>query len=126
MRSRMDRDLTGCRNALKVLGQSKEPEPAKIYNVFCKLTSEAVVLLLAVSGSENMNQYALIYFTQYRNSTVLGLTGDDLVEMGLKPGPVFQDVFIALRAARLDGRVNSREDEEAFVKKWFLPSKSNH
>ena len=48
------------------------------------------------------------------------MTGDDLVEMGIEPGPVFQSVFNALREARVMGRVNTREEEVALVEEQFL------
>ena len=123
MRTRVEKDLEGCHKAFKVLGKSGNPRPGEIYDVFCELSPESVVLLLAIADSDRMNWYALVYFAQYRNSTMLDLTGEDLVKMGLKPGPVFQDVFAALREARLNGSVKTREDEASFVKERFLPSR---
>ncbi|MFQ5671819.1 MAG: CBS domain-containing protein [Nitrospinales bacterium] len=120
MRARLQNDLAGCREALRVFRENKNPQPADIYRVFSGLSSEAVVFLMAVADSDRMNQYALAYFTQYRDATVPDLTGDDLVQLGLKPGPVFQDVFAALREARLNGQVKNREDETALVKTRFL------
>ena len=48
------------------------------------------------------------------------LTGDDLIRMGVTPGPVFQKVFKALRDARVNGRVNSKKEEITLVEKQFL------
>ncbi|MGI8586994.1 MAG: CCA tRNA nucleotidyltransferase [Chloroflexia bacterium] len=39
------------------------------------------------------------------------LTGDDLREMGIPPGPRYREILAALLTARLEGRVSSREDE---------------
>jgi tRNA nucleotidyltransferase (CCA-adding enzyme) len=47
------------------------------------------------------------------------LNGDDLKQMGLKPGPHFRVLLDALRDARLDGKVRSREDEVAMVQDWL-------
>ena len=63
--------------------------------------------------------YANTYFTQYCGQAV-SLTGDDLVEMGLKPGPIFQSVFKALREAHFKGAIETRDDEVGWVKKEFL------
>jgi len=120
MRARLQNDMAGCRNALRVFRKNKTPQPADIYRVFSGLSSEAVVFLMAAAGGDRLNPYALAYVTQYRDATVPDLTGDDLVRLGLKPGPVFQDVFAALREARLNGLVKNRKDETALVKTRFL------
>jgi hypothetical protein len=61
-----------------------------------------------------------IYFTQYQGKAKPSLTGEDLVKMGMKPGPVFKSVLNALREARVMGIVNSREEEVALVEERFL------
>ena len=46
------------------------------------------------------------------------LTGDDLLALGLKPGPDFRRWLWGLRAARLDGAVSDRTGELALIRKW--------
>jgi tRNA nucleotidyltransferase (CCA-adding enzyme) len=58
--------------------------------------------------------------TQYQSQAELSLTGDDLIAMGVSPGPVFQQVFKALRDARVNGQVNSKKDEISLVQQQFL------
>jgi tRNA nucleotidyltransferase (CCA-adding enzyme) len=36
--------------------------------------------------------------------------------MGLRPGPIYRKVLDALRNARLDGQVHTRQDEEALAR----------
>jgi tRNA nucleotidyltransferase (CCA-adding enzyme) len=43
------------------------------------------------------------------------ITGDDLKAMGMKPGPLFGRLLDALRDARLDGEVSTRQEEMAVV-----------
>ena len=102
------------------LKSQKEWGPKEIYHTFASLSVEAVIFLIAKSSSDRLNQYANVYFTQYQGKAEPSLTGDDLVEMGLEPGPVFQSVFNALRDARVMGRVNTREEEVALVEEQFL------
>ena len=45
-------------------------------------------------------------------------TGDDLLALGLKPGPEFRGWLWGLRAARLDGQVSDRAGEMALVREW--------
>ena len=47
------------------------------------------------------------------------LDGEDLKAMGYSPGPVFKRILDRLMAARLDGEVLTREQEEQLVSKEF-------
>ena len=81
---------------------------------------EAIIYFLAAASEDRANQYVDTYFTEYSKQAELSLTGDDLVEMGIKPGPIFQSVFKALREAHVKGAIETREEEVAWVKKQFL------
>ena len=113
-------DLRMCKKGLELLGKDKYWEPEVIYHLFSDLSIEALIYFLAVDSTDRANKYANIYFTQYCGQAELSLTGDDLVEMGLKPGPVFQSVFKALREAHVKGAIETRDDEVCWVKKEFL------
>jgi len=113
-----DREALGLARAL--LDGKREPGAPEIHRCFSALSPEAVVFLLAWADSERANHCATLYFTQVRAMGRLALTGDDLIGMGIAPGPVFQQVFQELKEARLSGRVKSREDEMALVKSRFL------
>jgi tRNA nucleotidyltransferase (CCA-adding enzyme) len=65
---------------------------------------------------KRLRERLLRYQTEYR-LVEAELTGDDLKVMGLKPGPLFGRLLGALRDARLDGKVGSREEEEALLQK---------
>jgi tRNA nucleotidyltransferase (CCA-adding enzyme) len=114
------RDRAICKESLVLLENDKDWSPETIYNQFSDFSVEAVIYFLAVASTERANQYANTYFTQYHKQAELSLTGDDLVEMGIKPGPVFQSVFKALREAHLKGAIETREEEVAWVRKQFL------
>ncbi|HHX87464.1 MAG TPA: hypothetical protein GX693_04695, partial [Firmicutes bacterium] len=43
------------------------------------------------------------------------LGGNDLIRMGLQPGPIFQQILKSLKEAVLDGRVRTLEEERKFV-----------
>jgi len=120
MKSSLEKDRAQCRVSLKRLSSKKDWEPEEIYHTFANLSIEAVLYLLALSSSDRLNQYANIYFTQYQGKAEPTLTGDDLVKMGMEPGPVFQSVFNALREARVAGKVNTRDEEVALVEDRFL------
>jgi len=120
LRKRLEMDLETCADARRLLATKKELSPPEIYDIFSPHSPEAVIFLLAVLADDRVNKYATLFVTQYQVQAKLSLTGDDLIRMGVSPGPVFQKVFKALRDARVDGRVNSKKEEIALVEKQFL------
>ena len=91
-----------------------------VYRRHTNFSMEAIIYFLAIATTDRVTQYANIYFTQYYRRAKLSLTGDDLLEMGMEPGPVFQSVFKALREAHIKGEIETREEEVALVRKQFL------
>ncbi len=47
------------------------------------------------------------------------LTGRDVRDLGYKPGPVFTKIFEALRQARWEGKLRTREEEIRFLQNTF-------
>ena len=47
------------------------------------------------------------------------LSGEDLKEQGLAPGPLFRRILEAVEEAQLDGRLHTRDEALAFVKSQF-------
>ncbi len=120
LKARLQADRENCRKALVGLKGNREFAPSEIYDLFSAFSSEAVIFMLAASNSDRANRYATLFFTQYHDSAELLLTGTDLIRMGMEPGPIFQAVFQALREARVNGEVKSRDDEMALVEEQFL------
>jgi len=49
------------------------------------------------------------------------VTGRDLIEMGYKPGPQFQEILRVVEDTQLDGQLNSREEAIRFVRERYEP-----
>ena len=113
-------ELKACRMNQKKLNLKSDFLPSEIFDMFSGLSTEAVLFLAAMSDKECTNKFVLYYYTEYIAASVPELTGDDLIHMGIKPGPLFKTVLHGLRLARLNGLVISREDELALVKKEYL------
>jgi poly(A) polymerase len=47
------------------------------------------------------------------------ITGDDLIAMGLSPGPRFQEILLAVEDAQLEGQLHSREEALALVRRQY-------
>jgi len=53
------------------------------------------------------------------------LSGEDLCGLGYKPGPLFKKMFDAVRKARWEGKLRTREEEIRFVARLFPLVKSD-
>jgi tRNA nucleotidyltransferase (CCA-adding enzyme) len=120
LKKRLEMDLEACAITRRELAGANELSPPEIYDIFSPLSPEGIIFLLAALADDRANKYATLFVTQYQRQAKLSLTGDDLIEMGVSPGPLFQQVFKALRDARVNGQVNSKKDEIALVEQQFL------
>ena len=102
------------------LSEERELKPSEIYDIFSKQSPETVILLLAAGSNKRMKEYVELYFKKYCASAKIELNGDDLIGMGMEPRSSFNDVFKALRDARINGQVTSRDEEIVLVESQFL------
>ena len=95
------------------------PQPSEIFAWFHPLATELLLALMALTDSDAVKRWISLYFTQLREVAPL-LDGNDLAALGLSPGPLYKEVLQALREARLNGKVSTREEEMQLVRKRFL------
>ena len=102
-------------NAIKRrLKQPDGIQNSQIYSWFSSLGLEMLLYLAARANSEQVRRFVSLYLTRLR-SVSPDLSGVDLLELGLSPGPLFRRVKERLLQARLNGEVNSRDEEVLLV-----------
>ncbi|MCO6452461.1 MAG: CBS domain-containing protein [Caldilineales bacterium] len=78
--------------------------------------SEAALLVAQIDADDDLVRQRLdLYRTQLQSQTI-ALNGEDLRAMGIRPGPVYREIFQSIRAARLDGEIKTRADEEILAR----------
>jgi tRNA nucleotidyltransferase (CCA-adding enzyme) len=95
----------------------KQPDAvpnSQLFSWFSDFTLEMLLYLAARASSEQVRRFVSLYLTRLRSVTPL-LDGDDLLRLGLVPGPQFRLIKQRLLRACLDGEVNNRREEEEFV-----------
>lgn len=111
-------DHKACRHAAQKLTHAVDLRQSRIARLLDPLSPEARIVLLAglMKGSarEAVSEYLATSW-----SIVPLLKGGDLHRLGLKPGPIYRRILAALRAAKLDGRLRTKEDETSFVLQRF-------
>ncbi len=105
--------------ALNQLYYNKDMRPSEMYALLNPLATETLLFMMARTKWDSTVKAISNYFTRLKNVQP-ELTGQDLIDMGLDPGPVFKDILNTLLAARLNGEVESRADEVALVRQQFL------
>jgi tRNA nucleotidyltransferase (CCA-adding enzyme) len=89
-----------------------------MYRWLAEVSLEVVLALMAVVGRPELRK-AIGNFLSASGRVRPMLRGDDLRALGIQPGPVYRDILNSLLYARLDGHVQSRDDELRFVRRRF-------
>ncbi|MBS4023081.1 MAG: CBS domain-containing protein [Dethiobacter sp.] len=96
----------------------EEPSQSGIYRALASQPVETLLFLQIQSGDSRIWKKTSLYWEKLRHQQTL-VNGNDLVELGYKPGPHFQQVLRAVHEARLNGEITNREEELALVNKLF-------
>lgn len=92
--------------------------PAAIYNLLRDFSPTALEANSLVTESAVAGQ-AIHLFLNRLKDVQLSLTGDDLIEMGIAPGPQIKEILELLHQAKLNGKITTRNDEEEIIKGWL-------
>ncbi len=84
-------------------------DPVEIYNLLEKLPPEELALLHFYCNRDAAE--AVEYFCQELRDVRLDIDGNDLLDMGMDPGPKIQDILDEVRQAYIRGEIKSREEQ---------------
>ncbi len=105
------------RKALSELEHSIEITPGRVCVLLKGLAPEICLHLMAVSqerGQARAGHWISRYITTLQDVKI-EITGDDLLNMGIRPGPVYRKIFSEVLMAKLDGKVLTRDEELALA-----------
>ncbi|NOX98008.1 MAG: CCA tRNA nucleotidyltransferase [Nitrospirae bacterium] len=107
----------GVAKRLKELSKKEELKPSRIYRQLEDLPLETLLLLMA--RTEKVARERIVFYLNELRQIKSKVSGKELLELGLKPGPQFARILKNLLYARLDGRVRTKRDEMKYVKKYL-------
>ncbi|MDD2318188.1 MAG: polya polymerase, partial [Desulfobacterales bacterium] len=90
----------------------------RLYHKLTGFKTELILYMMAATSSENVQKAISHFFTNLRRVRI-SVMGRDLLEFGLKPGPVFKTILDAALNARLNGRLKTLDDEKNFVREYI-------
>lgn len=111
------RDTNSLKDKLESLA-NPELTPSRIYSLLHDYSASAITANESASDSPITRRHLQLFLDKLRYVKPI-LTGDDLLRMSIVPGPHLKEILNRLHEARLDGKVTSRQDEEALVKGWL-------
>lgn len=86
----------------------------EIYKFFEGLMLESILILLI--KEPELKEKINLYFKKLKDIKIY-TTGEILISLGLKPGPVFKEILGSLLKAKLNGEFFSEKEEIKFLKK---------
>jgi tRNA nucleotidyltransferase (CCA-adding enzyme) len=115
---RRERDIIAQAGRARQLlrGLPAAAKPSQVVAVLDSLAESAVWLACVLAGPGPVGLWVRRYLDQWRTSQPVS-TGEDLQRLGVPPGPRYGEILWALRAAWLDGEVNSLAQERELLQR---------
>ncbi len=88
----------------------------EIYRILHDLNTEKIILLLGKRDDFEIKNKIKYYLHELKD-TELNIDGNNLIEMGLRPGPVIQKVLDRIWNAKLNGLITTEKEEREYAKK---------
>lgn len=96
--------------AERIFARRSDVQPSQVHKWFSGLSLEVLLYLVARTRSENTRRSLSHYVTHLREVRI-EIDGNDLKQVGIAPGPVYQDIFRKVLGAKLNGEIADKEDE---------------
>ena len=112
------RDLTRLRGLARQFHQTQERPPSRVFRWLADAPLEVVLALMARMERSELRKSVGDFLATTRRIRP-HLRGDDLRALGIRPGPIYREILNSVLYARLDGHVQSRDDELRFVRQRF-------
>lgn len=102
------------------LGPFDNPDlpPSRVYSLLGGYSLPAVTANCLATDSPIAQQRIHLFLGKLRYMKP-ALSGDSLKRMGVAPGPRIKEILNSLLAARLDGEITTKREEESLVKNWL-------
>jgi tRNA nucleotidyltransferase (CCA-adding enzyme) len=119
MRNKLENDVDKTRKVMAKFGAAiRTMKKSEIYRELEILSLEARLFTMAKAQSDDMKK-AISNFITYADTFKPFLSGKNLKQMGVKEGPVFGEILDALKDAKIDLALTTREQEIAFVHQYI-------
>lgn len=107
-----------CHVAIGFLRRHRELKKSEIVDCLAEIEIEGLLYMMAIARKPHVKKALSLYITTLRYVTA-ELGGKDLIKLGYRPGPKFTEILTRLKIGRLNGTIESKDDETALVLREF-------
>lgn len=100
------------------LGGRGDRAPSEIYTYLGTIHPVAALFWAAATERTRVRRRILLYLTRWHKVEPM-LTGQDVLDLGFRPGPLIGSILEGLRNARLDGDIETRDEEIEWIRASF-------
>jgi tRNA nucleotidyltransferase (CCA-adding enzyme) len=119
------REKSGVARIARTMNRGTPETASGLYHLLKELSPEGLLYLMGVMKKKAGKKAISLFVTELRQLRP-ETDGNDLAEMGYRPGPLYGTILRHLLEARLDGLVHDRATEAAFIKEHYpLPEQGN-
>ncbi|MFH1152585.1 MAG: CBS domain-containing protein [Pseudomonadota bacterium] len=83
---------------------------SSLYAVLIHFKTELILYMMAIAKKDETRKAISFFYTQLKE-VMVSIRGQDLLALGVKPGPAYRKIMQSVLDARLDGKVETLEDE---------------
>jgi len=116
-RQRILQAKRNCRKIVNILEKKSKIPPSLIYKKLKPLSCEAIIYIAAKTKTKRAESRIRNFILEY-NKIKIHLRGQDLKNLGLKPGPQFKKILDKVLYAKIDGKIKTKKNELEEAKKW--------
>jgi len=111
-----DKILKGVHAAQEILRRLKPGNPVEIYHLLMSRDIESVLFSMALTRDSEKKKAISHFLLELRNVKP-ALTGNDLKNLGIPPGPEYSDILRKILNEKLMKRLHTKEEEIEFVRR---------
>ncbi|MBQ7608074.1 MAG: CBS domain-containing protein [Desulfovibrionaceae bacterium] len=102
-----------CQNAVRWC-EDTQPAISGLYRLLRGIDINTILYIMALNKEERLAPYLSQYVTKWRN-TRPDISGKDLIEIGIPPGPRYSVILETVLIAKLDGTVSDKASQLALA-----------
>lgn len=93
-------------------------DPVRLYNHLCNLGIETLLFSMAITPDDEKKKEISYYLLNLRQVRPI-IKGEDLIRIGIRPGPVYSEILKAILEEKLKGKLKTKEEEIEFIREKF-------
>jgi len=102
----------------KLIDKIDKLRPSQVYGILNRIPTEAVFVVLSKVNKDSAKEKIWSFLVEDKFIKIQ-IDGEDLKQIGLKPGPKFNTILTKVFYAKIDGKVKNRQEELDFAKRFI-------